>query len=163
MALLAQPDGSIASDTQFLVDEIARLLDALDPDEVYLPSALDWHPDHVALNGAARLAMSRRPTTATVLEYPVWYWAEGPWRPTTDERQLAKAVHLITEPWRSAKRLRVEKVSTGCFVDQKRLAIAAHRSQTQNLTGERSWATLPQSWFEPFLGESEVFFRAQSV
>jgi LmbE family N-acetylglucosaminyl deacetylase len=140
-----------------LANQIVQLLDDGRYDEVYLPSPQDWHLDHVALNRAARMALAAQPVPR-VLEYPVWYWADGPWHWTAPGPRLTKLAHLFSDPVTSALRLRPRLVSMRGHVDAKREALAAFRSQRENLTGESTWATLPDAWFEPFLGEWEPFF-----
>jgi LmbE family N-acetylglucosaminyl deacetylase len=157
LVLMGHPDGTIAGDLAGLAGEIVGLLADVRPDEVYLPSAGDWHLDHIAINRAARLALERQPV-AHVAEYPVWYWADGPWDWTAPAPRLRKLGHLLADPIASAWRLRPVLVSTAGFVAAKREALHAFRSQRENLTGEPTWATLPDGWFEPFLGDWEPFF-----
>jgi LmbE family N-acetylglucosaminyl deacetylase len=161
VTLLGHRDGEI-DDVEQVSKQIGELIDELQPDELYLPSPLDWHPDHRTANLAGRAAAEARRTPPRLLEYPVWFWAEGPW-PSPSGGTLARAVQLALEPWRSARRLRAEIVSTTGFVGAKRAALREHRTQTRNLTGEASWATLPPEWFDPFLAQLEMFFPVPHV
>jgi len=157
LVLLGHPDESTRDDLEQLADEIEQQLDLVQPEEVYLPSPLDWHVDHVAVNRAARIALQRRPRPCRVLEFPVWYWADGPWMSPSPQGWVRKAVALVVDPVSWTWRLHPDLVSTAGFLDHKRAALGAYATQTRNLTGEATWATLPNSWFEPFLGSCEVF------
>ncbi len=157
VTLLGHPDESITGRSPELVDSLGRLMSETRPDEVYLPSPLDWHRDHIAVNGAARTAIAALDVEPAVLEYPVWYWAEGPWRWSDGMTRGAKAANLLSEPWTAGQSSRPRLVATEGYVGIKRSALQAYRSQTQNLTGEPSWATLPATWFTPFLGRWELF------
>jgi LmbE family N-acetylglucosaminyl deacetylase len=163
IVLLGRPDESVATDGAPVETAVLEVLDRHRPDEVYVPSPLDWHVDHRATHRAAVRALTRHAGRPSVLEYPVWYWTEGPWGRTTGPRDAARRPRSIAEPIRSPRRLRAQLVSTDGYVGQKRSAIAAHKSQTRNLTGEPSWAWLPPAWFAPFLGDWEVFFPASSA
>jgi LmbE family N-acetylglucosaminyl deacetylase len=155
LVLLGHADESIATDLGQLACEIEHQLELIEPDELYLPSPLDWHVDHVAVNQAARIALGRAPRACRVVEYPVWYWADGPWQPSPS--RVREAAGLLADPLTSVARARPDLVSTAGFLDHKRAALAAYETQTRNLTGEDTWASLPPSWFEPFLGDHEVF------
>jgi LmbE family N-acetylglucosaminyl deacetylase len=51
-------------------------------------------------------------------------------------------------------------VSTAGHLAAKRRAIAAHASQTTNLTGEPDWSWLRPAWCGLFLRDVEVFLPA---
>ncbi len=51
-----------------------------------------------------------------------------------------------------------EAVSTAGFLDVKRQALLAHRSQTSNLTGEDDWAVLDDRFLADFLLPVEIAF-----
>lgn len=157
VVLLGHPDDTLDGIRDELAIELERLIDEVDPDVVYLPSPLDWHPDHRGLNAAARAAL-RRGRPRRVLEYPVWVWAEGPWAAGEPIGRLAG----VLDP-RASWPFHAELVDTGEFLDRKADALAAYRTQRENLTGEASWATLPDSWFGPFLGRYEVVFPAADL
>jgi LmbE family N-acetylglucosaminyl deacetylase len=158
LTLLGLPDESTADRHDQIAGQITALIDTLHPDEIFLPSPLDWHPDHVAVNHAGRSALGADPSSP-VLEFPVWYWAEGPWQNQAGDGRLKRASSLVTDPFTSLGTLDAVRISTSGFVEVKRHALAAYRSQRENLTGETNWATLPEAWFESFLGDWEVGMR----
>jgi LmbE family N-acetylglucosaminyl deacetylase len=159
VTLLGVPDESVGPDCDELADVLRRLIDEERPAEVYLPCPLDWHRDHVAVNAAARRAVDAAADPPEVLEYPVWYWAEGPWRWSSTTSRASKVAGLVTEPFARSTAPRGRLVATDGYVEAKRAALGAYRSQRTNLTGEASWATLPESWFRPFLGPWELFLE----
>jgi LmbE family N-acetylglucosaminyl deacetylase len=156
LTLLGHPDESTTERHDQLAEQLRALIEELEPDEVYLPSALDWHTDHRAVNRAVRSALDRQSAVPRTFEYPVWYWAEGPWT-VAPRAGIGRVEHLVTEPIRSVRRLDPVLVATTGFLGAKHRALGAYRSQTTNLTGEASWATLEPQWFDPFLDRWEVF------
>jgi LmbE family N-acetylglucosaminyl deacetylase len=164
LTLLGHPDESTTERHDPIAEKLRSLVDELEPDEVYLPSPLDWHPDHVAVNRAGWSALDAATSTPARFDYPVWYWAEGPWKNHPGDGRLQRASSLMTDPFTSLGTLEAVRISTSGFVEVKRHALAAYRSQRENLTGEASWATLPEAWFDPFLGDWELSLsRAQSA
>jgi hypothetical protein len=66
---------------------------------------------------------------------------------------------LVSDPIRSFTDAsgRPAKVATTGFIAAKKAALAAYRSQTTNLTGERNWAVLDDEFLSLFLRAYEVF------
>jgi len=157
LILLGHHEGTLSDDTGLLVDQIHEQISEFAPDEVLVTSGRDWHLDHQELNSAAHLAVARLDESArpTVREFPVWLWADGPWRGPSRPRRATAALSPLAE----ARTLRVERVATAGFVEAKRRALACHRSQTSNITGEAEWPVLDQAFVESFLGASEVFLE----
>lgn len=143
-----------------LVGRLVELVGDLAPDEVLVASGRDWHPDHQALHRAAGAALAvlgehgRRPA---LLAYPVWHWAEGPWGRHGPRPLARKLADLATEPLASLRGPRPVLVRTEGFLAAKRRALACHRSQVENLTGEPGWAVLDQAFLAAFLRPAELF------
>lgn len=152
-------DATVAARTEELATIIAAAVDDLCPEEVVVTSGLDWHPDHQALNQAARLALTRVTHRAQLLEYPVWHWARGPWSHRQGSK-LSKARDLVAEPWSSLRGSRPQLVSTGPYLERKAGALACYRSQLRNLTGEPDWAVLDDRFLRAFLRPYELFLPA---
>lgn len=67
------PDGRLDSQLDELAAGLARLLDRVRPQLLYLPSLLDTHPDHHAANAIAAAALMLRPMPGCRLRgYEVW-------------------------------------------------------------------------------------------
>ncbi len=142
LTLLRFEDGRLGEHRPALRDRLNDILDAVNPAEVLGPSVLDAHPDHRILAELGReLVRGRRADQPALYEYPVWFWDPRAWR-----------VRDLLE-------LRTRTVRTESFLGRKREALAAHRSQLTNLTGEANWATLPERFLRQFLQPEEVFFE----
>lgn len=137
---------------------LAGLLESCRPDEVLVVSEHDWHTDHQAVNRALLEAVRRTRYDGQVAAFPVWFWADGPWRtePWAGVREELSA--LVRHPREARLLPAAELVSTEGFAALKREAFSRYRSQVTNLTGEPTWQTFPEGWLEPFVGRYEAFF-----
>lgn len=131
-------------------------LDAFRPDEVLIPAVNDGHVDHQAVNRAARRALQSSGSRAVVLEYPVWFWTFKAWM-DSNSAAPAQAAQLLTRPLIALGRLRPCLVACQPYLEAKRHALQAHRSQLHNLTGEPSWPTMDAGFLHTFLKPYELF------
>lgn len=151
--LLGVPEGTLRERRGAVTAALADLVRVDRPDEILTTSQRDWHDDH------REVADIVRTLGPPVLEFPIWWWADGPWRRHAPGRSLpTRLAHVALEPIGAALVGPVERVATGGFLAEKRAAIAAYASQTTNLTGEADWAVLDESWTAGFLGGWECFF-----
>lgn len=151
LVLLGHEELTLEITPDLLVGEILEQLNDARPDEILVTSRWDWHPDHRALARVARAAAYRADAPCTVAEYPIWLWADGPWKAS---RASAAA---LRRGWRSPWLVRPELVSTDGFLETKRHALDAYRTQLSNLTGEPGWATLDRRFLARFLAPYELF------
>lgn len=144
------------------LDDVAGALTSVvrefEPDEILVVTDQDWHTDHRATHVALLRAVNQCGFRGTLGAYPVWFWADGPWRsvpilPLSDTWR-----ELLGDPLAALTLPRARLVRTGPFAAAKREAFDCYRSQTTNLTGEATWATFPPGWIEPFCEPAEVFF-----
>jgi LmbE family N-acetylglucosaminyl deacetylase len=141
-----------------LVDALRAAIARSDPDDVYVVSRLDPHPDHRTLNAALHHVLRTDARPRTVWEYPVWSWIDGPWFELSQRPPTSRALHLLGDPAAASLRApRPRKVATGGFVAAKRAALAAYRSQMTNLTGEPDWPVMDDDLLGLFLGGYEVY------
>jgi LmbE family N-acetylglucosaminyl deacetylase len=135
-------DGRLADHRRLLRDRLVDILDRINPEEIFVSSIIDAHPDHRVLAEVGReLAHARRDRFLVLYEYPIWFWDPRIWR----------VRHLLG--------LRIRIVRAEEFRQRKREAIAAYRSQVTNLTGEKGSAPLRQSFLQQFLRPEEPFFE----
>jgi LmbE family N-acetylglucosaminyl deacetylase len=144
------------------LDDVAAALAAViaevRPAEILVTSEHDWHTDHQAVNAAVRRATALTGFTGRLGAFPVWFWADGPWR-TLPTAGLAEQLRtLAPHPLDGLRLPRPWLVATGEFAATKRQAFGCYTSQVTNLTGEATWATFPTGWIEPFCGSHEPFF-----
>lgn len=112
-------DRRLADHRGLLRDRLLDILETMNPEEIFVSSIVDTHPDHRVLAELGRELAQARPDRFPVLyEYPIWFWDPRIWRVT----------HLLE--------LRPRIVRTEQFRMRKREAIAAYRSQVTNWIGE---------------------------
>jgi len=137
-------DGRLADQRRLLRDRLFDLLETIDPEEVFVSSIIDNHPDHRVLAELARELVRTRPDRLRALyEYPIWFWDPRLWR------------------IRNLLELRVRIVRADEFRVRKCQAIAAYRSQVTNLSGERGSAALRRGFLRQFLQPEETFFKIE--
>lgn len=150
---LGVEDGTATKALADVVQHIQRLLTDRRPQQLFIPSALDSHPDHRAVHAAALTAARAVHFSGPVFAFPVWAWSEGPLitaveRPTRAGRIARACALMLRRPY---------IVDQGGFRSAKRAALSAYASQTTNLTGERNWAFLGPNFVDLFLSGAEVF------
>jgi LmbE family N-acetylglucosaminyl deacetylase len=143
IAFLRFEDGRLVDHRPRLRDRLAAIVNEIDPDEIFVSSILDSHPDHRVLAEVAReltQVLSHRPRV--LYEYPIWFWDPRLWR-----------VGDLLD-------LRICAVRTEEFRIRKCAAIAAYRSQVADLTGA-SGAPPPlrRGFLRQFLRREEIFFE----
>lgn len=155
---LDHEDGRLAEAGDALVRRIAGLADATGARELFAPCGQDGHPDHRALSAAARSALAGLDPRPTLYEYPVWFWDPRAWVEPGAPR-WRQAAQLAARPLAFLVGARPAVVAAGPFLDAKRRALAEHRSQMENLTGEPGWATLGPGLLRHLMTAEEIFFR----
>lgn len=157
---LGHEDKHLEAALPALTSQLTELIEELTPEEILFPSGLDYHQDHRTLNRAVRTVLA----TATLrpgchlAEYPVWHWAQGPWVDLSGRPRASRAVHLVVAPFTGMLGPAPEVVSSDGYLERKREALGAYRSQTTNLTGEPDWAVMEPELLAQFLLPYEVFF-----
>jgi len=134
-------DGSLRLAGDDLVDAVGDLVRSIGPDEIMTTSPADPHEDHSALGFAVLKALTGTPVR--LLNFPVWQQARPRhWR-----------LSELSYGW-------PEAVRTGEFLERKRKALAAYRSQLPVMTedGGNSEGRLDMRFIRQFLGSHEMFF-----
>ena len=152
---------------------VKALVEDFQPGEILVNSALDYHPDHRAMNRLVTQLVDTGGYRGPVAEYPIWYLFDGPWttsddtladRPSVDasatqaRSKVRQAWDWVWDPAASVARLSTATVTAERYLDRKRAAIAAYRSQVTNYTGEESWEYLHDNFVSLFLRPKEPFF-----
>jgi LmbE family N-acetylglucosaminyl deacetylase len=161
--VLGLPDRTLAARQAELTRCLDQLIAAVAPAEILVASHLDHNVDHQALAQALYAGQQWRRPGLLVAEYPVWFWADGPWRLREGRRSLrARLSSFAADPMIALRDLRPWLVDTSGFLALKREAIMAHSTQTENVTGEEDWQILGDTFISDFLRPVEVFFPVPS-
>ena len=146
IAFLRFEDRRLAEHRGLLRDRLFDILDTLNPEEIFVSSLIDNHPDHRVLAELGReLAQARRDRFPVLYEYPIWFWDPRIW----SVRHLLELRPRI---------VRIEELRT-----RKREAIAAYRSQVTNLAVETGSAPLRKGFLRQFLKPEEIFFEVRTA
>ena len=159
VVLLGFRDGTLLDHRSEAVEEVRSLLERHRPEQVFIPHRLELPRDHAATREVVLDALRGGGRAATVLEYPVWYWAHWPWVPCDGPKELARAVRgqiaLFTE-------LRC-RVPMGERRERKAAALRAYASQVDRPDGKPDWPTLGQvaggDFLRCFFGAHELVHR----
>jgi LmbE family N-acetylglucosaminyl deacetylase len=156
VVFLGFPDGRLGEHLPSLAQRLASIMADTRPDDLLVTSAVDRHPDHIALGHAIRSLAPTLPTGCRVAEYPVWSWVVGPWSPRGE--RWSKAWSIIGDPLSTFAGGRPELVRTSGYLERKQQAIEAYCSQTSDLVGGVGSPALADDFLTDFLQPFEVFF-----
>lgn len=155
-------DQTVGEHAADLTSRLADLIAQARPDEVYSPSGSDRNADHQALGDIVRSLVRDGRIPCPVYEYPVWFWTLRTWAGRGPVSGAA-IPRLLTAPFRATCASSPRIVRTAGFLDIKRAALARHRSQMENLTGEPTWGTLDRRFLRRFFMRYELFFAVNEA
>lgn len=141
ITFLNYPDGTLQTlslpEQAELIQEFQKILAPYPQVEVFVPHHHDHHPDHEATYCLVKAALETFPGTIQLWQYPIWVL----WK--TPCIQLLTQLLTHKSGWHS--------LAIGCVIDQKRRAIAAHKSQVEG--------ALPHGFLELFQQPYELFWK----
>lgn len=143
LVFLNYPDGKASDHIGKIAQDLASQIWLASPVLIFSPYIVDGHADHRAVARAVRQIAQEGKINCPVFEYPMWFWPRG----------------ALLSLWRSATRASLRKIMTRGYLRQKNEAIRAHRSQFENITGEKSWRTLDPERIPLHLQPHELFFE----
>lgn len=160
---LGYRDGALAEQRAHAVARVAALAARCQPEEVYVPHALDGPADHAATTAIVLSALRRARLRVRLYEYPVWLWCGYPW---VGLGRAGERRRRLDHGWRTRgaflRELRCA-VPVGDVLPRKERALAQYRSQTTRLFGRADWRTLRDvargEWLAHLLGDEELFYR----
>lgn len=135
---LDRPDGTLCrlsdQQRQQTVHQLAQLLRAHEPGEIYVPHRHDRHPDHEATYTLVQAAIAESGIEARLLQYPIWILWKAP-----------LLVDLKVQEITGACRLSIQSVEA-----EKKAAIAVYDSQC---------SVLPSGFLKKFVLPYEFFWH----
>lgn len=168
------PNGALHQHRSEACEQVQEVLRKTNPNEVYIPSALDFHAEHrvtaqvvtKAVEGLT--ALQGLVPLPQVYEYPVWFWYQWPWvgLPDSHSTQLRRERKLFVRRGLRyglglsfISRFR-KSVAIRDVLDVKRAALREYVSQMTAPEGAEGWKTLEEVGGGEFL---ECFFRDVEV
>jgi LmbE family N-acetylglucosaminyl deacetylase len=160
-------DGSLSQHQSEAVAKVKEILDRDRPEEIYVPYYQDNHPDHVATNHIAIEALQQSNYSATVCEYPIWFWNHWPW--TTFAYSRNRAIGFLKNAKAAPKGCsRLLKdfnyvVDIEAVLAIKRNALEQHKTQMSRMQNNPNWVILEDlsdgEFVNCFLQKQEIFRR----
>ena len=142
---LDEPDSQLAQITsekrEKLLDKLIKLLQTINPQEVFITYRQDISSDHETAYALIREAVLRSEIKVEIFQYPIWQL----WKPQTFDFQSSELSN--------AYRLSIRKV-----LNKKKQALAVYKSQYLPLD---NWnrIPLPIGFLERFSSGYEIFFK----
>lgn len=156
VSFLGFEDGTLSRHRAELAAQVRAAIEWAGADDLIIPLPVDGHPDHRALALAALQGVRDAGARCRVLGYAVWLAKVDAW--TGGRRGPGAAVDVAARLADVLVRLPTEVVVDPGAAHAKRRAVAWHRSQTTNLTGEPGWPSLGAEDLRRFVREDELFF-----
>jgi LmbE family N-acetylglucosaminyl deacetylase len=163
------PDGELRSHRSAATAAVGQLLSTHAHRQIYVPYHGDTNADHMETRRIVLDAVPHRAfaPTATVCEYPVWFWFNWPWvaPPRTRPWGLPRlAWQSCAAAWFHSRDL-VEHVDVRPVLSIKERALHQHRTQTVRPAQHPEWPVLADvaggEWLQCFFTGREYFYRYQ--
>jgi LmbE family N-acetylglucosaminyl deacetylase len=166
--LLGFKDGQLHKHQAEAIERVTEILQEYQPKQVFIPYYREAPLDHFYTNQIILAALAKTHRQVTVYEYPVWYWYHWPWTGISGSRReqldCLKTTIKYSFGFQLLKDFR-DRVFIGDVLENKRRALAQHKSQMEKLLPDTAWATLGDiakgEWLACFFQDYEVFYRYQ--
>jgi LmbE family N-acetylglucosaminyl deacetylase len=145
LRFLDLPDGALSARRSDLVAALTEAVTTIQPRFVFAPFRYDVHPDHVALNRAARAALRTLPAAPALLEYFIYHRLR--FAPGGDVRRAIDAGALVS-------------IDTASVAAAKREALRCYLSQTTIRYPWQDRAILTEESLRQRCAEPELFLPA---
>jgi LmbE family N-acetylglucosaminyl deacetylase len=164
VVFLGFPDGQLSKHLDEAARRVGDVLRRQPFAEVFIPHYHDGPPDHLATTQAVLAALKSHDRPVTVYEYPVWLWCHWPWvgLPGGLRERLRNFRKSLGANWRLVRDFCCF-VPVGELLEQKRAALAEHKSQVERLIPDPRWSVLADVFEGQFLAcsfqQREIFYR----
>ena len=158
LTFLEWEEGSVEASRSEIRSQLQRIIEELRPEEILVPSPLDGHHDHSALHGVVGELIGHTSSDAMFHEYPTWFWSAQSWtrQGASADTSLPAAINRLLN---AVFRLKPMLVRTEGYLEGKKQAVMAYRSQTTMLTDEPSWHILDEQLLRSVFQAHEIFFE----
>ena len=160
---LGLPNGRLANYREKATKGITRLLARHRPQQLFVPYRRDQNTDHCFTRSAVYAAANEASATASVYEYPIWFWTHWPWAclPRCCRREIpGRACRGLLATARLLGQFR-SATYIGDVLKRKRAVLRQYRSQMDRLIPHPDWITLRDvangSFLKCFFREYELF------
>lgn len=129
-------------------ERVLEILMAREPADVFIPYRKEpplWSMDHLATHRIVTSALKKTGREVRVYEYPIWFWCHWPWVRFPLRRRRDIVRHIVHHSFlRGVDLLRdfTYAVPVRGLLEQKRAALAEHKSQMTQLIPNVQWRTL---------------------
>ncbi len=155
VVFLRHPDGCVTGQMDKIAADLQSQIAGFRPGSLFSPFGMDSHADHRSIAIVVDRLARAGTVSCPIYEYPVWFWSFGVWRGALFSF-LRKG---DTRSFDVRSLLRPRTAAAAPYRDRKLVALAQHRSQVTNLTGEPGWQILAPSFLRHFFGAFELFFE----
>jgi LmbE family N-acetylglucosaminyl deacetylase len=143
-------DQRLSENAAAACERVTELLEKDKPEDIFIPyrgEPVKQAADHVAATNIVLSALRRIRRNIMVWEYPVWFWLHWPWVSLRQRESTVKAVHVLRNSIHDPFGIRAlidlrHSVGITDVLDQKKAALAQHRSQMQQIIPDPNWLTL---------------------
>lgn len=160
-------DGDLVNHVHAARQQVAELMEQVQPTEVYIPARWDTPKDHFATYSIVKQVLAFRQGGVRVYEYPVWFWMQWPFAMAELRGRSELPAWFLRNTLSNYRLLRHFSICSDiqATVQKKRDALAQYVSQMTRLVETERWCTLHDVDGGNFLGcfyqSFEVFYRSQ--
>ncbi|MCF6157342.1 MAG: PIG-L family deacetylase [wastewater metagenome] len=155
-------DKELWQNQKTVTDKVIDILLYYKPKEVFIPYHKEIPSDHWATNRIILQALQKYREKITVYEYPIWFWNQWPWVPTSFGLRL-KTIRILKNTVLSNVHFLSDfrfSVATYTVLESKRAALHEYKSQMTRLIPDQKWITLPDVSRGKFLN---CFFQPHEI
>jgi LmbE family N-acetylglucosaminyl deacetylase len=161
-------DGHLGDHQDLAQQQVAAILQTVQPAQIFMPYRRDPHPDHIQTSLCVLAALQRCQMPMTVYEYPVWAWHHQPWTRAEPGllgylRSLKKAIKWGFG-WQMVQDFRWA-VPIQAVLAAKRSALAHHQTQFTEFRPNVNWVKIQDfsdgEFLDCFFQDYELFRRSE--
>ncbi|MDJ0677134.1 MAG: PIG-L deacetylase family protein [Calothrix sp. MO_167.B42] len=155
-------DGKLSNNIMPTIQRVSNIIIDFLPQEIFIPYGEDGPPDHNVTNHIVIAALKKCEFSATIYEYPIWFWNHWPWtQGTSKEKNLLSFFKSNLIPELNLQKEFRTSVYIGDVLERKQAALNEHKSQFSELIPHPHWWTLQRvsqgEFLECFLQNYELF------